>query len=497
MQLVFNDTFDNIVNEEPNYYKTIEELPKNIIDFINHITNTRLIYNEFDNEYYCGNCLEKLYNFYCNHCKKTYEYNKDNIQYEFDEELFKRTYSNLIKTYSYGYYFFDVIDSEVVLYLVKQNINYYKYHIIRKELEITYALHIKGDGILDLLTNEFYYYDEIDKKIMEDENLYYGIPYSFEFDSKTENTKLYLYTDNLEKLKNTIYKYSYIWNGINYLKTNPVEIVMLTYFPIRYPQFEYLIKLKLFDLAFTVPYMFQKNTTFKEIFKVEKKYLKLMQDMDINYNQLEALRICNSSDISLIKLVSEYFDIFIDINEFINIDFVKIKIYFEKNNFNFTQILEYRDYIKFAFELGLNLKDNNILYPKNIKEEHDKLYLQITTKNNPELNERIKAISNLLQVNKYEDDKYIIFPASSIESLIDESTQMSNCVRTYIEDYSDGYCQIYFMRYKDSKDKSLVTIEVRGRKVVQARTKFNKDTTLEMNNVIKKWENTLTLVDVK
>lgn len=497
MQLVFNDTFDEVVNESPNYYKNVEEIPKNIIDFIDNITSTRIIYDEFNNEYYCGECFEKLDNFYCNYCKKIYEYNGDNIQYEYNEKVFKPTHSYLIKAYSYGYYFFDILGSEVILYLVKQDINYYKYHIMKKKLEISYALHIKKDGLLDLLINEFYYYDEIDKKIMEDENIYYGIPYSFDFDNLNQNVKLYLYTDNLIELKKTIYKYTYIWNGINYLKINPVDTVMLTYFPIRYPQFEYLMKLKLFELAFTVPYMFKKKNTFKEIFKVEKKYLKLMQDMDINYNQLEALRICNTNDISIIKFVSEYLDIFIDIKKIIDVDIIRLKTYFDKNNFEFTHILEYRDYIKFAHELGLNLKDKNILYPINIKEEHDKLYLAITTKNDPDVNDRIKEISNLLQVNKYEDDKYIIFPAKSVESLIDESTQMSNCVRTYIEDYSKGYCQIYFMRYKDSKDKSLVTIEVRGKKVVQARTKFNDDITKEHDNVIKKWENNLTLVDIR
>ena len=148
------------------------------------------------------------------------------------------------------------------------------------------------------------------------------------------------------------------------------------------------------------------------------------------------------------------------------------------------------------YHFARNLKDNNILYPKDLKDEHDKLYLQVTTKNNPELNDRIKAISNTLQVNKYEDDKYIIFPVNSIESMIDESTQMSNCVRTYIEDYSNGICQIYFMRYKNNKDKSLVTIEVKNKKVVQARMRFNENITNEIDKIIKKWEKTLTEVDI-
>lgn len=483
MQLVFNNSFDKIEEEKQNY-KTIEEMPENIINFINNITNTRIIYNYSKEEYCCSECLEKLDNYYCNHCKKTYEYNKDNIQYEYSKNVHKETYSNLIQTYSYGYYYFDIVENEVILYLIKQNIKYYKYHITIKELEINYALHIKKDGLLDLLTNEFYYYNEIDEKIKEDENLYYGIPYYFSFDEENQNIKLYLYTDNLNELKNTIYKYSHIWECTNYLKTNQVDTLMLTYFPIRYPQFEYLIKLKLYELAFTVPYIFEKKNTFKEIFKVEKKYLKLMQEINIKYNELEALRLCNSNDISLIKFTSEYLDILLELKEIINIDYIKLKKYFDKNNYEFYNVLEYRDYIKFAYELGLNLKDNNILYPKNLKEEHDKLYLLITTKNNPELNNRIKAISNTLQVNKYEDDKYIIFPANSIESMIDESTQMSNCVRTYIDDYSDGKCQIYFMRYKNSKEKSLVTIEVKNKKVVQARMRFNENITNEIDKKI-------------
>lgn len=70
MQLVFNETFDKIVNESPNCYKTNEEIPRNIIDFIDNISSTRIIYNESSNEYYCTECLEKLDNFYCNYCKK-------------------------------------------------------------------------------------------------------------------------------------------------------------------------------------------------------------------------------------------------------------------------------------------------------------------------------------------------------------------------------------------------------------------------------------------
>ena len=50
------------------------------------------------------------------------------------------------------------------------------------------------------------------------------------------------------------------------------------------------------------------------------------------------------------------------------------------------------------------------------------------------------------------------------------------------------------MRYKNSQDKSLVTIEVNDNKIVQAKTKFNKEPSLELKNIINKWEQNLTPV---
>ena len=44
MQLVFNNSFDKI-EEEKQDYKTIDEISENIINFINNITNTRIIYD--------------------------------------------------------------------------------------------------------------------------------------------------------------------------------------------------------------------------------------------------------------------------------------------------------------------------------------------------------------------------------------------------------------------------------------------------------------------
>ena len=57
--------------------------------------------------------------------------------------------------------------------------------------------------------------------------------------------------------------------------------------------------------------------------------------------------------------------------------------------------------------------------------------------------------------------------------------------------YANGECFIYFLRKKNNLAKSLVTIEVRNKKVVQAKTKNNHTPSNELMNIIKKWEKTL------
>ena len=136
----------------------------------------------------------------------------------------------------------------------------------------------------------------------------------------------------------------------------------------------------------------------------------------------------------------------------------------------------------------IDIKDKKILYPDNLLDAHDKLYTEITILEDPSINKDISKLSSLLELNVYEDDKYIIIPASSIESLLDESTQQQNCVRTYSKRYSNNDVQIYFMRKKEDITKSFVTIEVQNGKIIQARTKFNELPSSDINLVLKKWE---------
>ena len=148
----------------------------------------------------------------------------------------------------------------------------------------------------------------------------------------------------------------------------------------------------------------------------------------------------------------------------------------------------YKDYLRFAKLLGLDLKNNKYAFPENLKESHDELEKQYEINNKKIVNLAIMKRSNELSKNTFKDNKFIVLPATSIKDLQNESSQQNNCVRTYAEKYAEGICDIYFLRNVDNPKKSLVTVEVKNNKVVQSRIKNNKQPTDKQLQFLKNWE---------
>lgn len=131
-------------------------------------------------------------------------------------------------------------------------------------------------------------------------------------------------------------------------------------------------------------------------------------------------------------------------------------------------------------------------YPRNFLTTHKiavRNYNRLKEQFDEELFEKIREDSKWME---YSDDKYIMLYPNKTSEIKEEGVRQNHCVASYIKNVMDGYCHIMFMRGKENKDEALVTIEVRGQKVVQARGKYNRDCTTEENQFIKKFENYLT-----
>ena len=145
--------------------------------------------------------------------------------------------------------------------------------------------------------------------------------------------------------------------------------------------------------------------------------------------------------------------------------------------------------------LKYNLKNKKTLLPDDLIKEHNKVFNQYELVTNPTIEENIIKVSKVLEINKYEDDNYVIYPAPSLDSMIEESYNQNNCLKAYCDKYSKGETNIYFMRKKSNIDKSFVTIEVNNNKVVQARIKNNKLPSEELMHIINKWEKKLVPIE--
>jgi hypothetical protein len=244
---------------------------------------------------------------------------------------------------------------------------------------------------------------------------------------------------------------------------------------------EFLTKLGLYNLALD-PKKYNKKGNFDDRFGVPKSYYQFMKHHNLNPNQLDALKLLKVKDIEMIEWCAKLDSVAEELNKYISL----VKLYKSKYKYNDERL--YRDYLRLANDLGYDMKDKSILFPGDLKAKHDELSELFELKKNKIVKDKIKKRYKELLKNTFKDKTYIIFPASSFAALQDESKQQNNCVKTYAEDYANGECDLYFMRLKESKNKSLVTVEVQDNEVVQNRIKNNQQPGKAELSFLKKWE---------
>ena len=282
--------------------------------------------------------------------------------------------------------------------------------------------------------------------------------------------------------------YTRIWQAKKYLKNKHICISNLVYIPLYYPGFEYLIKYKLYSLAFDNPHLIKYDKETKKILNPKSEYLEFIIKNNLDYWHFEALKLCKIKNIKLINFMHETVEIYEYLLKFPKIKILELYNYLKTNNYD---IIEYYDYIRFSKLLGYDLTNKEIIYPHNLKEAHQKIIEQKDIVYDKKYDEKIKKLTKILEKNKYEDNEYIIYPAPSVKELINEGKNQNNCLRFYIEDYSNNKTQIYFMRKKENLKKSFITIEIKNRKLIQARLKNNEIPNKNILNILNTWASKL------
>ena len=103
VQLIFNDEFNDLIEEPISYWKTSDDIPQNIKDFIIETSNSISIFDEKNNKYYCPKCIKEITEQNkCLECSRKFTFN-NKLKIEDIKEI-RHFKSNIY------YYVFDIIE---------------------------------------------------------------------------------------------------------------------------------------------------------------------------------------------------------------------------------------------------------------------------------------------------------------------------------------------------------------------------------------------------
>lgn len=149
----------------------------------------------------------------------------------------------------------------------------------------------------------------------------------------------------------------------------------------------------------------------------------------------------------------------------------------------------WRDYLADCVELGLDLDDRAVLFPKNLEAAHQGTISQIEYKKNPALWEAFAKRLGRLEKLAWAAEGLLIRPPADAGELILEGKALNHCVGRYVGDMAKGKTVILLLRREAEPDKPFYTLEWKEGRVIQCRTRNNKSYTEdpEVRAFVERW----------
>ena len=149
------------------------------------------------------------------------------------------------------------------------------------------------------------------------------------------------------------------------------------------------------------------------------------------------------------------------------------------------KISDYYDYLKMQKEMYGSIKEK---YPENWLSEHHKLVKTYAAWKKLHENDIILERAKALEKYQYSNKKYTVVIPTNSAQVVDEGYQLGHCVGSYVNRIVEGETNIVFVRYKETPEESLVTVEINNKgSIIQCRGKGNRDVTPEENDFLREW----------
>ncbi len=127
-----------------------------------------------------------------------------------------------------------------------------------------------------------------------------------------------------------------------------------------------------------------------------------------------------------------------------------------------------RDYYDMASTIGRKVKK----YPKYLKSMHD--IIQSNYRAYKEHYDQQAFLEKMNSELEYSDKKYCIINPTKTNDIISEGTDLNHCVGSYVKRILREETYIMFLRSKKTPDESLVTLEYKDKKIIQAKGQYNR-----------------------
>lgn len=328
----------------------------------------------------------------------------------------------------------------------------------------------------------------------------------------------HLFWRNLDDvLKGTPWQYCQIEQ---FYRSNWEPLEVIPYFSVfqRYPFIEYLVKLGLYRLASCIVYgrdasrvINPEGKTPREILGIGLEDIPALRQVDATADQLDLYRAlkargikpddvllrwyedteCGDKDSILVPLrfttphkLMGYID-----RQFEQLKDVVVSFNYRRYENPGRVLSEYKDYLRLGRGLGYDLKNNFVLFPRNLQRAHelaagrfDKRKTEIYEKT---IREAYEGLARQYGLRKY---GFAMIPPKTGKEIVAEGHTLHHCVGNYIDRIAKEKCVILFLRRADDMDSPFYTVELRDGRIVQARGMGNCAPTPQVERFLALWE---------
>lgn len=180
-----------------------------------------------------------------------------------------------------------------------------------------------------------------------------------------------------------------------------------------------------------------------------------------------------------------------------NLSIMRCLRYLERQK---SDVVTLMDYWRMANRAGLDIWDEHVKLPKNLKHEHDRLMeAERIEKNEEEKRKKLAEIKKRrpefekvvapLEAWAWEDAGICIRPVHTEEELMDEGSALQHCVGDYGPTVAKGESCIFFIRCAEEPDKPWFTlqVELKTLKEIQNHGLWNRGATKEVQKFVNRW----------